>query len=71
MPVTESITAASVGTGLNVKVPPGVPVTVAVAPSHVGVIVNEASSEGLIIRLKAGVKETLLHNGSPTLSILT
>jgi hypothetical protein len=42
VPVVGSIVAPSVGTGLNAKVPPASPVIVAVPPSHVSVVVNEA-----------------------------
>ena len=48
VPVTESITASSVGGISNAKVPPTRPVILAVAPSQAGVIVKEESSAGLI-----------------------
>ena len=42
VPVPASITAPSVGTGLNANVPPKSPVIFAVAPSQVGVRENVA-----------------------------
>jgi hypothetical protein len=45
-PVIPSITAPSVGTGLKANTPPVSPVIVATAPSHVGVIIKDASSPG-------------------------
>ena len=71
VPFVGSITAPSVGTGLNVNVPPNVPVTVAVPPSQVGVIVKPASSEAKTTKLNSGVALTLLQLASPTLSIRT
>ena len=50
-PVTASIVAPSLTVGLNVNVPPGVPVTVALlaVPSQKSVSVNEASSRGFTV----------------------
>ena len=45
------ITAPSPGNGLNAKLPPVVPVTVAVPPSQVAVIVNVASSVGITVKI--------------------
>ena len=45
-PVAVSITAPSVGIGLNVNVPPGSPVITTVPPSHVGVTVKLGSGIG-------------------------
>ena len=52
VPSAGSIIAPSVGTGLNVKVPPVSPVTFAVAPSQVGVIVKPALSIGSTFNTK-------------------
>ena len=52
-PVTVSIVAPSVGTGLKANVPPANPVTVAVPPSHVGVIVKLASSPKITLMSKS------------------
>ena len=44
MPVSGSITAPSVGDSAKLNVPPSIPLTLAVAPSHVAVNSNEESS---------------------------
>jgi len=54
-PVAGSIVAPSLTAGLNVNVPPGVPVTVALlaVPSQKSDRVNEASSSGLTVTVCA------------------
>ena len=55
LPVTESITAPSVGKVTNAKVPPDTPVILAVAPSHVATNSNEESSPGRTVKTITGL----------------
>ena len=54
-PVLEFIVDPSPKSGLNVKVPPEVPVILAVAPVQLVVKLNVASAELLIINVKVPV----------------
>ena len=53
VPVAGSITEPSPGSGLSAKLPPVTPVTMAVPPSQVAVIVNVESS--VVITVKVSV----------------
>ena len=49
VPVAGSRVALSKGASANVKIPPAKPVTVAIAPSQVGVNSNEESSSNNVV----------------------